>query len=100
MILFDPGKILMTPGALAVIQEARQKPSQFVLRHVKLEQGELDASDHRLNLSAVKSGLRIFSSFTTAKGAALWLISEWVDIKAGANPRMRELTTILEPSDY
>ena len=100
MIHFDPGQILMTPGALAAIKEARQKPSQFILRHCMLEQGELDKSDHRLNLKAVKTGLRIFSSFTTSNGDALWVISEYVNIEAGADPRKREITTLLEPTDY
>jgi hypothetical protein len=100
MIHFDPGKILMTPGALAAIKESCQKPSQFILRHVKLEQGELNGSDHKANLSAIKTGLRIFSSYKTTKGDALWIISEYVDVENGGNPRKRELTTLLCPSEY
>jgi hypothetical protein len=97
---FDPGQILMTPGAIDALTRAKQKPSEFVLRHIGLDQGDLCDSDYRENLSAMKTGLRILSSFKTAQGDALWLISESVDIKAGGNPRKRAITSLLLPEEY
>ena len=96
----DPGQILMTPGAIDALTRAKQKPSEFVLRHIGLDRGDLCDSDHRKNLSAMRTGLRIFSSFKTAQGDALWVISEYVDVEHGADPRKRDLTTILRPDEY
>ena len=99
-IRFDPGQIVMTPGAAEALQRAGQLPSEFILRHIKLEQGELKAGDHRENASAMKCGLRVFSSFKTSAGDILWVISEFVDMKNGGRPEKRDLTTILLPGDY
>ena len=98
--VFDPGQILMTPGAVDALTRAKQKPSEFVLRHVGMDQGDLCDSDHRANLSAMRTGLRILNHYTTAEGEALWLISESVDVKAGEDPRKRTLTTLLLPEEY
>jgi hypothetical protein len=99
-IIFDPGQILMTPGAIEALKRAKQLPSEFVLRHICLDKGDLCDSDHRENISAMKCGLRVIGHFTTAAGDGLWLISEWVDVKAGGNPKKRELTTIFLPEEY
>ncbi len=99
-IRFDPGQIVMTPGAADALAEAGQKPSEFLIRHILLDQGELDANDHRENERAMKTGLRILSAYKTAVDETIWLITEAVDIEAGDDPRRRVLTTILTPSEY
>jgi hypothetical protein len=90
----------MTPGAAEALAKAGQKPSEFVLRHIKLDRGELCRSDHRENLAALGTGLRLFSHFKTAQGDELWVISDAVDTQNGGDTRKRELTTILRPEDY
>ena len=99
-IRFDPGKVVLTPGALEAIASAGQKPSDFLHRHVTGDWGDLDAHDTRANESAMRTGLRLLSSYKTADGETLWVISENVDIEHGGKPERRELTTILLPGDY
>ena len=110
MIHFDPGHIYITPGAMDALTRAIQLPSEFILRHLNLEQGELDNGDNRQNTAAMKNGFRIFSSFKTTQGDPLWVISEAVDMENGGNvaegcaprsgkPKIRETTTLLTPGD-
>jgi hypothetical protein len=100
MIRFDPGKIVMTPGAIAAMASASQQPSDFLHRHITGDWGELDAHDTRANEAAMRSGLRLLSSYKTAEGEGLWVITEAIDIEAGDDPARRATTTILLPSDY
>jgi hypothetical protein len=99
-IRFDPGKVVMTPGAMEAIASAGQKPSDFLLRHISGDWGDLDAHDTRANETAMKTGLRLLPSYKTATGEPLWVITEHVDPEHGGHPERRELTTILLPSDY
>ena len=99
-IHFDPGKVVTTPGALEAIISARQKPSDFLHRHITGDWGDLDAHDTRANESAMRTGLMLFSSYKTACGETLWVITEPVDLEHGGKAERRELTTILLPGDY
>jgi hypothetical protein len=100
IIRFDPGKIVMTPGAIAAMASARQQPSDFLHRHITGDWGELDAHDTRANASAMRSGRRLLSAYKTAEGDDLWVITEAIDIEAGDDTARRAMTTILLPSDY
>jgi hypothetical protein len=100
MIRFDPGKIVMTPGAVEAMASARQRPSDFLHRHISGDWGELDAHDARANEAAMTSGLRLLSSYQTAADEVLWIITEAIDLQAGDDPARRALTTLLLPSDY
>lgn len=88
-------QIVATPGALEVIEESGQSPQEFISRHLQLEQGDLCDEDHELNAEAVKDGSRILSSFKTAKGERVWVITEAAD-----DCGQRAATTILKPSEY
>ena len=99
-IRFDPGKLVMTPGAMEAIASARQRPSDFLHRHITGDWGDLDAHDTRANETAMKTGLRLLSSYKTAGGETLWIITEAIDTEHGGRPDRRELTTILLPNDY
>jgi hypothetical protein len=70
--------------------KARQSAQEFINRHARLGQGELSEEDHRENLFSVGRQRRIFSSFKTALGVKLWVITE----------ADRSATTILLPSEY
>ena len=82
--------MFLTPGAIEVLAEAGQSAQEFICRHARLEQGDLSDADHRENLFSVSRPLRIFSSFKTARGVKLWVITE----------ADRSATTILLPSEY
>jgi hypothetical protein len=87
---FPLGRTLITPGAQEALYEAGQGASEFLTRHLQLEQGELDEDDHRENLFSVDKPLRIFSAFKTALDVKVWVITE----------ADRSATTILLPSEY
>lgn len=88
--LFKFGRLLITPGALDALQASGQSPWVFLARHLCGDWGEVDAEDKRLNDEAVKDGNRILSSYATAKGDRVWLITE----------ADRSATTILLPDEY
>src|ERR1700753_2516256 len=87
---FPLGQVLLTPGAIEALEEAGQTPHEFLSRHARLEQGELNAEDHKENLFSVDRALRIFSACKTGRGIKLWVITE----------ADRSVTTILLPSEY
>jgi hypothetical protein len=89
-VRFQLGRLFMTPGAIEALEEAGQSPQEFISRHARLEQGELCEDDHRENLFSVDKHLRIFSTYKTARGVKLWIITE----------ADRSATTILLPSEY
>ena len=60
----------------------------------------LIARDVKANESALKTGLRLLSSYPLRSGEVLWIITEAVDIEFGGKPTHRELTTLLLPADY
>jgi hypothetical protein len=92
---FELGQVVATPGALDALEASSQAPSEFLKRHVQLEQGDLDSEDHELNGKAVKDGSRILSAFRTTTGIKLWLITEAKD-----GDGHRSATTLLQPDEY
>jgi hypothetical protein len=89
-VRFPLGRLLITPAAAEVIEDAGQLPQEFINRHARLERGELGEEDYKENLFSVGKRLRIFSAFKTAQGVKLWVITE----------ADRSATTILLPSEY
>lgn len=92
---FALGRVVATPAALTALEESGQSPLDFINRHLRLEQGELCEEDHELNAEAVKDGSRILSSFKTAKGERVWVITEAAD-----DCGQRAATTLLLPEEY
>jgi hypothetical protein len=88
--LFALGRLLMTPGAREAMAEAGQSPREFIRRHVTGDWGEMSADDRKLNDEALFTCERIFSSYKTARGVRLWVITE----------RDRSATTLLLPDEY
>ena len=97
---FDPGQIVMTPGAIEALANNNALVSEYLLRHVAADWGQLDPEDVRANTSALKTGLRLLSSYPLPKGQTIWIITEAVDLKAGDHPLQRKLTTVLTPDEY
>ena len=76
-------------------ERSGQSPSEFLKRHMQLEQGDLCDEDHELNGEAVKDGSRILSAFKTTTGVKLWVITE-----AKNGDGHRSATTLLLPEEY
>ena len=88
--LFPLGQIVATPGALEVLEASHQSPADFLARHVRGDWGELSADDIAENEFSLKNGFRLLSSYATASGQKLWVITE----------EDRALTTLLLPDEY
>ena len=88
--LFALGQIVATPGALEVLEASHQSPADFLARHVRGDWGELSADDIAENEFSLKNGFRLLSSYATASGQKLWVITE----------EDRALTTLLLPDEY
>jgi hypothetical protein len=84
-ILFSPGEILATPGAVALGVDLMP----YLFRHLTGDWGDVDEFDKQQNDLAVKDGSRILSAYQTPAGK-LWLISE----------SDRSATTFLLPDEY
>jgi len=87
---FTLGKVVATPGALEALEDAKQRPDEFLRRHVAGDWGDVDAHDRRENETSVEGGFRILSVYQTAKGVKLWLITE----------ADRSSTCVLLPEEY
>jgi hypothetical protein len=88
--IFTLGQIVATPGALRALERANQSAAFFLTRHAKGDWGELDPEDIRENEYSVAHGFRLLSSYTTAVGDKLWIITE----------ADRSATTLLLPDEY
>jgi len=87
--LFDLGQLVVTPGALAVLEKTGQNPMEFLSRHVTGDWGEIPEEDKKENLFRLEKGFRLLSSYRTTAGDRVWVITE-------AN---RLYTTLLLPEE-
>tara|TARA_R110002111_G_scaffold18931_1_gene46182 strand:+ start:33282 stop:33599 length:318 start_codon:yes stop_codon:yes gene_type:complete len=93
---FKLGKtVVATPSVLEALEQSGQSPSEFIKRHLQLEQGDLCDEDHELNGEALKDGSRILSAYKTSKGVKIWIITEAEDRNGH-----RSATTLLLPEEY
>ena len=88
--LFSSGRIVATPGALVLLDEANKSPSEFLSRHLRGDWGELCQEDKTENELSLKHGFRLLSSYLVTETATLWIITE----------ADRSVTTLLLPSEY
>ena len=87
--LFSLGRVVATPGALEVLEEARTSPSELLARHASDDWGGVPAADARENELSVREGFRILSSYVVG-GQKIWIITE----------ADRSSTCLLLPSEY
>ena len=72
--------------------------SEYLIRHVSGDWGNtIDKHDIKANESALKTGLRLLSSYILPGKETIWIITDAVDVDEGADPLKREVTTILTP---
>jgi hypothetical protein len=89
-ILFRPGQIVATPGAIEAINASGDSPFGLLTRHLTGDWGELDDHDRRENELSVVHGWRILSCYRLCSGNRIWLITE----------ADRSATTFLLPEEY
>lgn len=87
---FSLGRILITPGVLAALEETEESPWGFLRRHASGDWGELCAEDRQENEFALGKHLRLFSAYLLRDGQKLWIITE----------ADRSATTLLLPEEY
>jgi len=100
--LFSLGQVGITNEANHALlqehtaQEVARALRGILNRHRCGDWGDIDSHDVKVNKTALKTGARIMSVYRLF-GVKLYVITDatWED-----NPRLREVTTILLPSDY
>ena len=88
--LFPLGNVYLTVGAREALEESNEQPFDFLYRHQTGDYGFVCDEDKQENDLSVKEGFRILSSYLTAKGVKLYIITE----------ADRSSTTLLLPSEY
>lgn len=88
--LFPFGQIVATPGALALLEQARRSPLEFLSRHLRGDWGDLCQEDKTDNELSLKHGLRLLSSYPVTNSEKLWIITE----------ADRSVTTLLLPEEF
>lgn len=89
-MLFEPGKVMATPGALAALERADQEAKEFLDRHIAGDWGDVPQEDKVENEVSLLNGYRLLSAYRTKMGERLWILTE----------SDRSLTTILLPEEY
>lgn len=88
--LFPPGRLVATPGALALLEQTNQSPLEFLSRHLRGDWGDLCQEDETENELGLKCGFRVMSSYQVTQTEKLWVITE----------ADRSVTTLLLPEEY
>ena len=87
-MLFPPGQIVATPGALELAEQGVDLLS-YLQRHLQGDWGELCDEDKAENTFSLQHGYRLLSAYDTPCGK-LWIITE----------ADRSVTTFLLPEEY
>lgn len=74
--LFQLGRIVATPAALALLEKAGERPETFLIRHIQGDWGDVCQADREENQFSLTNGLRVLSSYHTTAGDELWIITE------------------------
>ena len=74
--LFETGQLRITPGAATAISRANQEAWNFLCRHTARNWGDLCAVQWHKNNRRLEIDERLFSSYRTAAGETLLVITE------------------------
>jgi hypothetical protein len=88
-MLFNPGRLLMTPGVRDLLESTETDPMPIIEKHLTGDWGTVCEDDAKANDHAVEHGARILSAYEI-DGEKIWIITE----------ADRSATTILLPSEY
>ena len=87
-MLFNPGTIVATPGALELAEQGIDLRA-YLKRHLNGDWGDLSPEDKAENNLSLHQGFRLLSAYNTSQGK-LWIITE----------ADRSATTFLLPDEY
>ena len=93
--LFNLGQVVITPGALEALTEREVIPLDLLARHLRGDWAEMEPDDQEANRQALVDGSRIFTRYTLADSALIWIITEAKDENGS-----RASTCILLPEEY
>lgn len=89
--LFALGRVVATPGALTLLEEAGASPAELLDRHRMGDWGSVPAEDARENELSVREGFRVLSCYAVGEsGTTVWIITE----------ADRSSTCLLLPDEY
>jgi hypothetical protein len=88
--LFSSGRLVATPGALALLEQVNRSPLEFLSRHLRGDWGDLCQEDKAENELSLKYGFRLLSSYHLTDTEMIWIITE----------ADRSVTTLLLPEEY
>lgn len=74
--LFEPGEIVETSAALAVLKKYNLHPIRLLARHLFGDWGDVSAADARANDQALIEQARLVSSYLLPGGERLWVVTE------------------------
>ena len=100
-ILFKPGRVLATPGAIEALERSGQSVWHFLTRHLSGDWGVVDTDDKAANDDALRDGSRILSAYlldgdgVAEEATKIWLLTEAADESGN-----RVATTALLPEEY
>jgi len=75
--LFHPGKLLITPVALAALRENGVPIISVMLRHIVGDWGIVSDNDKQQNDLSIATGLRLLSVYRLPDGKRIIVITEW-----------------------
>lgn len=75
-ILFEPGKIVESTGALDLLKKYNLHPIRLLARHLFGDWGDVSAADARANDLALIEQARLVSSYLLPGGERLWVVTE------------------------
>jgi hypothetical protein len=87
---FQLGKLVATRGADEALKANKQLPTEFIVRHVSGDWGDLEPEDKVENELSLLKGFRILSAYHLKDGTKIYVITE----------ADRSMTTVLLPSEY
>jgi hypothetical protein len=94
-VVFQPGTVVATPGALDALNRTGRNALDYVARHVSGDWGIVDEADRQANDQALQSGARLMSAYFLPDETQLWIITEAKDEQG-----QRQGTTLLLPEEY
>ncbi|MEZ2309905.1 hypothetical protein AB6809_24995 [Paraburkholderia sp. RCC_158] len=75
--LFHPGKLLVSPAALAELRANSVPVISIVLRHIAGDWGIVSDDDKRQNDVSITAGLRLISIYRLPDRTRILVITEW-----------------------
>ncbi|GJG99159.1 hypothetical protein [Paraburkholderia terrae] len=75
--LFHPGRLLVTPAALAALRTNGVPVIRVMLRHIAGDWGAISDDDKKQNDLSIATGLRLISLYHLPDGTRIIVTTEW-----------------------